>query len=210
MKPGLVHPLCLVLAVLTIAPLGLTQSPPIPPVKPTTKAVKPEPAGEPLHIVILEGRNAINSIPLMRSVPPVIEVQDQNDFPVEGASVLFTIPDIGPGGTFAGGASTFATRTDSHGQAGAPLILPRTVGKFQIKVAVTYGVQKGEELISQTNSELSTFGEPVVKHHWYTKKKNLIILGGAVTAGIIVLVLTTRSSSSSSTIVITPGTPVFH
>ena len=196
---GFARRLCVALATLIAAPPGMAQTP-----------VPPTPAGPPLRIVVLEGGNAINSIPLMRSVPPVIEVHDGNDFPVEGAAVTFTLPDIGPGGTFAGGATKFSTRTDSHGQAGAPLILPRTAGKFQIKVGVSYGVQKGEELVTQTNSPAAVFGAPQPVKRWYTKKRNLILIGSAVVAGIVVIVLTTGGSSSTSGITVTPGAPVFH
>lgn len=213
MKPGIVSPLCVLLAALITAPEGLTQVPPIAAPAPgpgPAKPVKPEAPVEPLRILFLEGNNTINSIPLMRAVSPVIEVHDQNDFPIEGATVVFTLPDIGPGGTFPGGATTFSTRTDSHGQAGTPSIIPRTAGKFQIKVAATHGTQKGEAFVSQTNSPTNEFGPPVPKQRWYTKKKNLIILGSAIAAGVVVIILTTGGSSSSSTIVVTPGTPVFH
>src|SRR5450631_2683960 len=60
-----------------------------------------------LRIRVLEGENAINSISQGQSIPPVAEVRDQNDMPVEGATVVFTLPESGPGGSFPGGRASF-------------------------------------------------------------------------------------------------------
>lgn len=48
-----------------------------------------------------EGDKAVNFLPLLRTVVPVFAIQGRNDFPVEGATGVFTLPASGPGGTFA-------------------------------------------------------------------------------------------------------------
>jgi hypothetical protein len=208
-NPGAARPLCLLLAVLIAVPSGFAQAPK----PPATLPPAPEAAGAPLTIAILEGNNAINSISLLRAVAPVVEIRDPNDFPIEGATVVFTLPGQGPGGTFADGAPSFSTRSDSHGQAAAPLFVPKLAGKFQIKVTAVAGTRKGDVVINQTNSAGEYSGPPLPKKPFYKKRLTLALIGGVVVAGVVVLLVTRSSSSSSnspSTISVTPGPPVFH
>src|SRR5580658_3345150 len=72
-----------------------------------------------LQIVILQGEGALNNVKARTAREPIIRVQDENHRPVAGAAILFTAPDAGPGGSFAGGAHTFATTTDFAGRAHA-------------------------------------------------------------------------------------------
>ena len=203
---GVVRPLCIVLTILIATPCGFAQAPP-----PAPGTSAPTVAAPPLNIAVLEGKNAVNSVSLLRSVAPVVEIRDQNDFPVEGATVVFTLPEQGVGGTFAGDGTSFSTRSDSHGQASAPPIVPRQAGKFQIKVAATAGDRKGEVVITQTNAMGAYVGPPVPGRPFYKKKLTYVIAGGAVAAIILAITLTHHSGSgSSNTIVITPGTPVFQ
>jgi hypothetical protein len=162
----------------------------------------------PLTVAVLEGNNIINSVSTLRAVAPVVEIRDQNDFPVEGATVVFELPAQGTGGTFTGGATSFTTRSDSHGQATSPLIIPRLTGKFSIRITATAGDRKGETMVAQTNSTGTYVGPTVPPKHWYAKKRTWFIVGGAVAATVLVLVFT--GSSGTSQIVISPGTPVFH
>jgi hypothetical protein len=201
-SPVLLRPLCICLSLLIAAPSALAQVAPA-----------PAPAGAPLTIAVLEGNKTVNSLSLLRSIPPVVEVRDQNDFPVEGATVVFTLPEEGPGGIFAGGGSTFSTRSDSHGQATTPAIVPKGEGKFEIKVSATSGNRKGDGTIVQTNATGEYSGPTIAPRPWYKKRAIWIVAGGAVAGGIAALVLTRSSSStttSGNTISITPGPPVFH
>jgi hypothetical protein len=204
---GAARPLCIVLTILIATPCGFAQAPP--PAGGTASSIV---AGPPLNIGILEGKDAVNSISLLRAVAPVVEIRDQNDFPVEGATVVFTLPAQGTGGTFAGAGTSFSTRSDSHGQAAAPPIVPRLTGKFQIKVTASAGDRKGEAVINQTNTMGAYVGPALPGRPFYKKKLTYVIAGGAVAAVILAIVLThhSGSGSSSNTIVITPGTPVFQ
>ena len=114
-RAGFAPPLCAILIFLLAAPSGFAQTPPSAAASAPPAAV-PRPPGSLLSIDVLEGNNVINSIPLLRSVPAVIEVRDSNDFPVEDADVTFTLPAQGPGGTFVQGGKTFSTRSDARGQ----------------------------------------------------------------------------------------------
>src|SRR5687768_10048746 len=72
-----------------------------------------------LRVIALEGNGAVNYIPIRSATVPVVEVRDQDDRPIEGASVIFKLPTSGPGATFASGQSIFTTITDHRGQAAA-------------------------------------------------------------------------------------------
>lgn len=199
-----------ILASLIAAPSQYAQTPPAAPTAPVPQSAAL--ASGPLLVGVLDGDKAVNSLPLLQSTAPVIEVRDRNDFPVEGATVVFTLPESGPGGTFAGQTgNTFTTRSDSHGQATCPAIVPRTAGRFQIRVVATLGDRKGQAVISQTNSNLVTTGGELPAHPWY-KRKLVWAAAGAAVAAVVVLLATRKSSTAATptTVTITPGAPVFH
>ncbi|HJZ99425.1 MAG TPA: hypothetical protein VKE70_23100 [Candidatus Solibacter sp.] len=198
---NVVRPICILLSALIAIPAGFAQAPVAGQAKP------PEPIPMPLTVAVIEGNNAVNSVPLMKSVTPVVEVRDQNEFPVEGAMVVFTMPEQGPGGRFPGGSLTFTTRSDARGQAAGPFIVNNVTGKFQIKVTATAGNRKGDALITQTNTTGGYIGVSQPKHPWYKKWYVWGILGGAG-AGAAIGLTRGGSGSSSSTIVFTPGGPV--
>ena len=222
-RAGWAHPLCAVLSFLLAVPSGFAQAPAAapPPAGPSAPALPSAPAAPPptskapgatLNITILEGNGAVNSIPLLRSVPVIVEVRDSNDFPVEDAVVTFTLSAQGPGGNFVPGGKTFTTRSDARGQAIAQRITPAGAGKFQITVSATAGERTGEALVSQSNSDGGYAGSALTPTPWYKNKKKLIWVaaGGAVATVVLIVLLKHNSSSGSSTVVITPGPPVFQ
>ena len=216
-RAGWAHPLCAVLSFLLAVPSGFAQAPAAAPAPagpsapaappPTTASKAP---GATLNITILEGNSAVNSIPLLRSVPVIVEVRDSNDFPVEDAAVTFTLPAQGPGGNFVPGGKTFTTRSDARGQAIAQRITPAGAGKFQSRVSVTAGDRTGEILVSQSNSAGGYAGAALPPTPWYKKKLVWVAAGGAVATVVLIVLLKHHSSSTSSTVVITPGPPVFQ
>jgi hypothetical protein len=202
--PGLTRSLCLIPSFFLI---GLAASfAQAPQVAAPAKPAAPDPLPSPLTVFVIEGNNAVNSIPLLRSVTPTVEVRDQNEFPVEGATVVFTMPEQGPGGRFAGDQLSFTTRSDVQGQASAPFVVNNLAGKFVIKVTATAGNRRGEASISQANSTGEYIGTAQPARHWYKKWYVWAIFGGAAAGGTIAL---TRGGSSGSTnIIFTPGGPV--
>ncbi len=177
---------------------------------PSTPAVKtdtPQTVPSTLRILVLEGGNVMNSIPLGRAVAPVVEVRDANDFPVEGATVVFKLPETGPGGTFPGNQMSLTTRTTSQGQATAPFLINGVLGRFEIKVTATSAGRRGEAIITQTNSNGAYIGPMIAATPWYKRKLSWILIGGAAGGGVLAWRLTTNSASP--TLVVTPGGPVF-
>jgi len=215
MTPG--HPLrssqssvALLITILLALPSGVSAQTPVAPASPRPAAPKVLGPQDGLKILVLEGAGAFNFIPDRISKAVVVEVRDKNDQPVEGASVIFELPQNGPGGTFASGEHSRTMKTDLRGQAPVAFEISPEQGRFQIAVSATFGDASGKATISQSNSMTPISERKREERHWYTSKKVLII-GAAVAAGAVVgIVLATRGSKSSGpTVVITPGTPTF-
>lgn len=112
-----------------------------------------QPPAQALRIIGLEGNGAINYIPIRTATAPVIEVRDQNDHPVEGAKVVFTLPSSGPGAVFENNQTTYTTITDFRGQAGTKGYTGNDKpGKFVIDVTATYQDLTGRLVMTQVNS----------------------------------------------------------
>jgi hypothetical protein len=157
-----------------------------------------------LVITILDGEGALNDIRQRTAREPIVEVRDENHRPIAGAIVLFTLPGSGPGGSFAEGAQTLSTVTDSAGRAVAHGLQPNTVsGSYNIHVKVTFNDSTAETDIHQQNVS----GQSSVTHHAahaVSAKTIVIILAAAAAAGTVAGILATNGGSST---VITAGTP---
>lgn len=161
-----------------------------------------EAAGPKLKIIILEGEGAINNIHQRTAREPIIQVQDENNRPVAGALVLFTLPENGASGTFANGSKTYMTTTDTQGKAVAHGLKPNnTEGAFQVSVTATYQSLKATATISQSN----VAGAAAAAAGGISGKliAILAIAGGAAAAGIVAA---TRGGSSPSTPTPSPTT----
>lgn len=111
-------------------------------------------AGRPaIHIVVIEGEGAINNMKQRTAREPVVEVRDENDRPVAGAAVVFTLPSVGPSGTFANGANVLSVTTDSAGRAVGAGLRPNGIeGQLQMRVSANYLGQTASTTINMTNA----------------------------------------------------------
>ena len=166
-----------------------------------------------LRVLILEGANAVNSIPNRSATFPVVEVRDENDLPVEGAEVVFELPSTGPGGTFPNQKNTYSGRTNLQGQVRAPYLMNALAGEFDVKVNATIGSRTGKVTISQVHSMKTPEELAVKKRRWYKDWRVWAVAGGVSATAII---LATRGGSSTptgttapapTTITIIPGGP---
>jgi hypothetical protein len=164
-----------------------------------------------LKILILEGQNAINSTERGMATAPVIEVRNQDDRPVEGASVTFRLPPKGPGGFFPGQQLSRTVLTNVQGQAiGSGLVPNQESGRFRIHVTATASNRMGETDIVQTNTprEFVVAQEPVKKKKW----KKWALIGGAGVGVVVAVILLTRKgstpASSLPSVTINAGPPV--
>jgi len=176
-------------------------------------------AGTPmaLHIVILDGEDALNNIRQRTAREPIVQVQDENHKPVAAAVVLFTIRKgpTGAGGTFAG-VSTLAVITGLDGEAVAKGLESNGVkGSYTISVQATAGAVTTAAVITQANffgpastsssSSTTTSGAHVGGHVLGT---HFWIVAGSVAAaagGIAAVILTHNSGAT-----ITAGNGTVH
>lgn len=116
-----------------------------------------------LRIVPLEGEGAVNSIPTQSVTVPIVEVHNQNDMPVEGATVVFQAPAVGPGGYFGDKQPSLNTMTNSRGQAAARGFRSNSEpGRFSIRVTAFYQNLTATYILTQTNSTKAR--EAMVSH----------------------------------------------
>ncbi|MBX9600216.1 MAG: hypothetical protein K2X35_04390 [Bryobacteraceae bacterium] len=161
-----------------------------------------------LRIRVLAGEGSVNNVSTRGFTIPVIEVRDDNDLPVEGADVVFEVPAEGPGGKFAGGQSSYKTRTNVQGQAAATGFEPGTqTGSFRFRVTARMGDRTAIAAINQVNSADTFVPEPETKKSRAWLK--WVIIGGLAGGAAIGAVLATRGggdSSGSPRPVLVPGT----
>jgi hypothetical protein len=153
--------------------LALPFPPPLP--------AAPSPA---LNLVIVEGEGAINNIRQRTAREPIVQVEDENHRPVAGAVVAFTLPSNGAGGTFANGARTLTTITDSQGRAAARGLRPNNVqGQFQINVTASNAGQTATGVITQTNAMVAAAAGGAAAGGISAKLLAIIAVAGAAAAG---------------------------
>ena len=111
-------------------------------------------SASPYHIVVISGQGAMTSVHGSFAPGPVIEVEDQNDRPVKGAYVTFSIPTSGTRLSFANGSMQFSTITGDSGRAAADgLKVAHQTGQIAILVKAAYqGQVIGPVNISDANS----------------------------------------------------------
>jgi hypothetical protein len=166
-----------------------------------------QPSG--LKVVVLEGEGAINNSSQQRAKEPVVQVNDDNDVPVQDATVIFMLPESGASGTFGSSGLTLTMQTDERGQAiGKGLQPNKVIGQFQIRVIASQGGRTARAMITQTNAA------PAVAKSSSKAMLVLIIIAGAAGGGAAAALAGKKGSSGAAAApvgpatVVTPGTPV--
>jgi hypothetical protein len=163
-----------------------------------------------LHITVVAGEGVTHNITQIEKkgrYDPVVQVEDGNGKPIQGASVVFALPAQGPGGTFENSTATLVVTTDAHGRAVARGIrLNKLTGSFNIRITASYQGRSANASISQTTISAviranGPFG--VSKKSWVITGLTLLAIGGAVFA-----YKDLKSGANSNTITATPGIPV--
>jgi hypothetical protein len=161
----------------------------------------PTPTGAPkLNIVVISGDGAINNIKSRTARETIVEVRDENNKPVAGASVAFLLPDSGPGLVSSNGTRMISTLTDANGRAAARGLKPNgQSGRFNLQVRANYQQSFGQLVISQSNivaAGAAISGLTVA----------LIAIGAAAAAGTAYAV-TRDNGATRGTVGINPGSP---
>jgi len=134
-----------------------------------------------LQIRILEGEGAINNVRQRTARDPIVEIRDENNRPVAGAVVVFTLPGRGPSGAFANGSQMTTVTTNANGQAVGSGLTPNSVeGQFNIQVSASHQGKTASTVITQTNAMAAAAGIAAGKLITI-----LAIVGGAAAGGII-------------------------
>lgn len=157
---------------------------------------------EMLKIKVIEGEGAFNDAKKGRAQNPVVVVQNQNDEPVPGALVTFTLPSIGQGGAFDRNEKTFSTTTDQAGRAATVGLRANGIeGSFDIRVRASYQGTSASALIPQSNTSAISSGG---------SSRKLLVLGvaGAVAGGVLGLVLSRGGGASSTPAPAAPSTGI--
>ncbi len=92
----------------------------------------------------------MNILQQKTAVAPIVEVRDQNDLPVGGAIVTFSIS--GGQAAFAGGAPQITVTTNAAGRAAASALNPLQAGPVRIQVQAAFQGQTATTTIAQTNA----------------------------------------------------------
>jgi hypothetical protein len=154
------------------------------------------PGAAKLNLIIIEGEGAINNVRQRTAREPIVQVEDENHRPIAGASVLFLLPDSGPGGVFSNGSRSLQVMTDSKGRAMAKgLRLNDVSGKFQIRVEASYQGSTATASMNQANMVLTAGAASGMG----VGAKIAAILAVAVIATAVTVVTATGNDSNSPT-----------
>jgi len=138
-----------------------------------------------LHVTAIDGEGAFNDVKHRLSHPPSVRIVDESNNPAAGAQVAFTLPSVGPGGTFEGGVQTALAMADQQGIAKCPSFIPNQVeGRFTIKANASYQGKTGITTISESNTLAGGISVGEKKSHG---KLILLVLaaGGGAAGGIL-------------------------
>lgn len=170
-----------------------------------------------LNVVVVEGEGVMAAAGQRVSPEPKIRVIDQNQNPVAGAAVVFTLPTEGATGEFGNRQKTLIVNTDKAGLATAQgLRMNNVAGLSSIHVTASYKGLSALAIISLEN-RLPPGVKPQAaqKHGHGALIAVLIVVAGAAAGGAVYATQRNSGSSSNSTapppptpIGITPGTGV--
>jgi hypothetical protein len=161
-----------------------------------------------IRVLVISGQDEIHNINSQKvRTEPVIEVQDQNRKPVQGAAVVFTLPQQGAGATFENGSNTLTLTTDKLGRVVAHGIrLNKQLGPFDIHVTASYQGQTAKVTITQTNVS----GTPSSGGTLGVSTRAWVLLGVCVigVAGAVIAAHNLINLNNPNNLTITVGTPV--
>jgi hypothetical protein len=164
-----------------------------------------------INIVVVAGEGATTPIHQRVTQDPSVKIEDDDQQPVAGVTVVFALPVSGTSGEFVNGAKTQAVVTDKAGLATAHGLKTNEIpGTLQIYVNASLSGLRARALINQIVE-----GVPGAQTHpQHTAKSSntwkWVLLGIAAAGGIGAgIYFGTHSSSSNSPVTIGTGTVVF-
>jgi len=165
-----------------------------------------------INIVVAAGDGTTTPVRRRVAQDPAVRIEDDDQQPVAGVTVVFALPVSGTSGEFVNGSKTLTVVTDKAGLATAHGLKTNEIpGTLQIYVNASFNGLRARALINQTVEGVP--GAPIQAQH-PTKSSGTwkwVLLGVAAAGGAAAgIYFGTRSSSSSnSAITIGTGTVVF-
>jgi len=160
-----------------------------------------------LHIIVLDGQDAVNSINTRNGINPWIRVLDANGQGVPGADVVFEAPEDGPGGTFRNHGNLIRVKSDNAGQALVTFTPNDRPGRFQILVTARVGASSSEIAIRQTNdSKARSVYLKGAPKPWYGDWRWWAAIGGGAAVG--VMAMSAGGGPTTPAVTIAPGTGI--
>jgi hypothetical protein len=165
-----------------------------------------------INIVVTAGEGATTPVRQRVTQDPAVKIEDDDQQPVAGVTVVFALPVSGTSGEFVNGAKTLAVVTDKAGVATAHGLKTNEIpGTLQIYVNASLSGLRARALINQIVEGVP--GSPTHAQHPTTKSSNTwkwVLLGIAAAGGAAAgIYFGTHSSSSNSPVNIGTGTVVF-
>ena len=153
-----------------------------------------------LLIRIVEGEGAVYAIGSRATRGVTVQVTDETGRPVEGASVVFRLPNDGPSGTFSSGTQTEIVGTAADGRASVwgmqwnrltgPLEVRITASKGQARAGTVCGLYLSNALVTSEPRQSAGGG-------WRSHRK--IWIGAGIAAAFVgVAAISSRGSPSAA------------
>lgn len=174
-------------------------------------AQQPETVPTSLNVVVLQGEGAVTRVRQRVSPEPRIRVQDENQKPVAGAAVVFTLPTEGATGEFGNGSKTLIATTDKAGEAAALGLRVNDIpGRSSIHVTASYKGLSALTIISEeTVLPPGVTASAAAKHgHGHGVLIAIIVIAAAAAAGGVVYATQRGGGNSSSSTGSTLPTPI--
>ena len=147
------------------------------------------PTTQSLKVFPLVGQNGVNDLERRVMTPLAVQILDQNDVPVDGATVIFRFPIAGPSATFADQQSSQTIRTGANGQARSiGWTANSQVGAFTVQITATRGNEQGVNTVTMSNIARVIPASEVPKKRWWTSKWAkiaYIAAAGAIAGGVV-------------------------
>lgn len=159
-----------------------------------------EPVPNSLTVVVLQGEGTVTRIRQQVTPEPRIRVQDENQKPVAGAAVVFTLPTEGATGAFGNGSKTLIVTTDKSGEAVAHgLRMNEMPGRTSIHITASYKGLSALAIISEESVlPPGVTAKAPGKHGHGALITVLVIVAGAAAGGAVYATQRNGGSSSSS------------
>jgi hypothetical protein len=161
-----------------------------------------------MSLVVVEGEGTSLNIGERARKPPLVRVEDENQHPIVGAAVTFTLPTEGATGDFGGGSKTLTVVTDTQGNAIAKgLRVNQLPGKLPIYINASYRGLTAKATITEyiTAAPGAKIGGG---SHGNGKWIAIVAIVGAAAAGGAYYATHSGGSSSSAPPPTPPPTPI--